>query len=378
MNRNEGIEKDNGTYELMKTPEIVIQDERGVRLLSVLLKIDNPEWGSSEAPLAKETTEYFRDNPLPNEITSIIEDLKSMTIDEETLYNLALTYRHPERAALVFELAQKYKPRVKNPQEVYKKFLILIELFDAHFSATPLDAKFADETEKDIVERERRISENIYRVENMISYFRPDSRTLDIRRVVFIPTSPLLRKNSGRAFRVFPGEEIIMSHIDNIDNQDHEFLHGIINPIVDKLSEILSSKQKEKISKFASETLKQDYGTGYYSLLCEELIRTYIDIYRKGEKVETYEEFVQKIAKIDGEQFTRGLKNSKSLRKRCEAFGIDSIEAFIGRSRDYFDKYKENQLRHLIYKLYVDYSERIKSEDINFEQFVLEVIPTII
>ncbi len=49
----------------------------------------------------------------------------------------------------------------------------------------------------------------------------------------------------------------MISHIDNIDNQDHEFSHSIINPIVEKLSQQLTDEQKESVSKLASEKLRQ-------------------------------------------------------------------------------------------------------------------------
>lgn len=50
--------------EVLKTPEIVIQEEKGAQLFSLLLKAENPKWGETETPLAKETVEYFKNNPI--------------------------------------------------------------------------------------------------------------------------------------------------------------------------------------------------------------------------------------------------------------------------------------------------------------------------
>ena len=35
-------------FEIMKIPEIVVQEERGAQLLSLLLKAENPQWGEIE------------------------------------------------------------------------------------------------------------------------------------------------------------------------------------------------------------------------------------------------------------------------------------------------------------------------------------------
>jgi len=313
-------EKKENVFEVMKIPEIVIREEKGAQLFSLLLKAENPGWGETETPLAKETADYFRDNPLSQEILKTIRDFHEQGVDEETLYNLALTYQRPERIEKVFELAAKYKPHVKNPHEVYKKFMAILESFDQTFSVSPLAAKFDTEIRRDKDERSKRLEETRKRIKGLIDFFKPYSKTTNVQRLNFVPTDPLYRVNSGRNFSAFPGEQIIISHIDNVDNQAHEFCHGIINPIVEKLSRQLTYGQKEKISQLASEKLKQDYGAGFYSLLCEELIRTYNNIFKKGE----------------------------------EPQGI-----------------KKNQLRGLVFELYQEYSNRKDKESENFERFIL-------
>lgn len=358
-------------FEVIKTPEIVVQEERGAQLFSLLLKAENPEWGETETPLAKETTEYFRNNPLSPDILKTIREFHDQGVDEETLYNIALTYQHPERAGGVFEMAAKYKPHVKNPQEVYQKFLAVLESFDQTFSASPLVEKFTAEIERDKNERLRRMEETRKRIETLIDFFKPDSKTTDVKKLSFVPTDPLYKKNSGRNFSAFPGEQIIISHIDNVDNQDHEFSHGMINPIVDKLSQQLTKEQKEKISQLASIKLKQDYGEGFYSLLCEEFIRTYNDVLKKGGKPQTYESFVQKISSISEDQFQKELSQSENFKARCDEFGIVTIEDFKNKSKEYFERFERNQLRDLIFEIYQEYSSRPNMETENFERFVL-------
>ena len=364
-------EKKEPTFEVMKTPEIVVQEEKGAQLFSLLLKAENSNWGETETPLSKETVKYFRDNPISPEILKTIKNFHEGGIDEETLYNFALTYQHPERVEKVLEMVEKYKPNVKNPQEVYQKVLTLLEHFDQTFSTSPLAEKFSAEIERDRNERLQRIEETKKRIEKLIDFFKPDSKTTNVKKISFVPTDPLYKKNSGRAFSVFPGEQIIISHIDNVDNQDHEFCHAIINPIVEKLSQQLTDEQKEKISQLASEKLKQDYGDDHFSLLCEEFIRTYNDVFKRGEKPQTYEDFVQKISSITEDQFQKFLADSQNLRARCEQLEIKTIEDLKNKSQEYFERFEKNQLRDLIFEIYQEYSNRPDKEAENFEKFVL-------
>ncbi len=369
IEKPKGIEPKETSFEVMRIPEIIVQEERGAQLFSLLLKAQNPEWGETETSLAKEATEYFHDNPLDPEIVEAIDDFYEQDVDEETLYNLALTYQNPERAEKVLEMAEKYKPHVKNPQEVHQNLLEILESFDQTFSNSSLAEKFASKIEQDKSKRIERLEEAKERIGNLINFFKPDSETTDIQKLVFVPTDPLYKKNSGRSFSAFPGEQIIISHIDNTDNQDHEFLHGIINPIVEKLSQQLTDGQKEKISQLANEKLKQDYGESYFSLLCEELIRTYNDVFKRGEKPQTYESFFEKISDIDENQFQEFLKQGKNLKARCKQLEITTVSDFKSKSQEYFEKFERNPLQDLIFDLYQEYSDCPDEE--NFEQFIM-------
>lgn len=367
----------------MKTPEIVVQEERGVQLFSVLLKAENPGWGETETPLAKETTEYFHAHPLDSRIVEAIRAFQKEGVDEETMYNLALTYQHPERASRVLEMAAKYKPHVKDPEEKYRQFQSVMGNIDQIFSASPLSAKFATEIERDKNERLQRMEETRARIQKIIDFFRPDPKTAEIQKVSFVPTDPLHKKNSGRAFSAFPGEQIIISYIDNVLNQDHEFSHGIINPIVEKSSEQLTDEQKGKIMQLGSEKLKQDYGDGYFSLLCEELIRTYTELVSQGKKPQTYEDFVAKISSITEDEFQKdlaGSEDSEDFKNRCAQLGISTISTitdFRDHASEYYEQFEKNPLRDLIFRLYQDYSNR-PDKNKNFEQFFAEEFPVVL
>ncbi len=275
-------------------------------------------------------------------------------------------------------MASDYKPNVKNPTEIHKRVLTLLEHFDQLISASQLGKKIFEEIEHDKEERLKGIGETKKRIESLIYFFKPDKKTTSVRKISFISTDPLYKKNSGRNFLVLPDEQIILSNIDNIDNQDHEFLHGIINPIVEKLSKLLMDEQKEKISQLANKKLKQDYGSGYFNLLCEELIRTYNDVFKKGERPQTYEDFVIKISEITDDQFKNNLVDDKGFREKCDLLEIKTVDYLKSKSREYFEKFEENKLREIIFDIYKEYVNRAETEYKNFEQFILSRFPTVI
>lgn len=73
-NPQNNTETQDPMFEVMQTPEIVVQKEKGAQLFSVLLKAQNPEWGETKTPLAKETVKYFKENPLNSEILEVVNE----------------------------------------------------------------------------------------------------------------------------------------------------------------------------------------------------------------------------------------------------------------------------------------------------------------
>jgi hypothetical protein len=235
----ENIEKQFTDFEVLKTPEIVVQDEEGAQLLSLILKAKNPKWGETKTSLAKETSGYFETNPLDQETLEFLDEIRALQeggVDEEVLYILALTYGHPERTEGAFEIITKHKSYIENPQELQQKLFRAIEIMEQSFSTSPLAEKLVGEIEKDKESRRENLEETKARIEKLIAFFRPDSATTGIRKITLMPTDPLYKKYSGAGF-IFGEEVVLKTHIENPDNLEHEFLHSIINPIIEKLSQ---------------------------------------------------------------------------------------------------------------------------------------------
>lgn len=373
MEKPKEPEKKEVDFEVLKTPEISIHEEREAQLLSFIIKAKNPEWGNDDTPLSVDVKKYFSENPLDSEVSGFLDEIRALQdggVDKEVLCILAFTYGHPERNAGAFEVITKHKSYIENPQELQQKLFHILEIFGQSFSSSPLAEKLSVEIEKDKEARREILDETKARIEKLITFFKPDSKTTEIRKISLMPTDPLDRVNTGSAF-VFGEELVLKTHIDNPDNLEHEFSHSMINPIVEKLSQQLTDEQKEKISQLASEKLKQDYGEGYFSLLCEEFIRTYNDVFKKGEKPQTYEAFAQKISGISEEQFQKFLVESKNLKARCGELGITTVKDFKNKSQEYFERFEKNKLRDLIFEIYQEYSSRPDKETENFERFVL-------
>lgn len=365
--------------EIMKFPEICIAKEDAAQLLSVILKIKNKEWGANNE-IADEIKEYFQKNSLDSNVSSFFDDVKNLEpgeVDEETLYILALTKEHEERDSGAFSVIERYKPNIKEPYQLQQKLFASLELFKKQFSDSPIFKKIDDFIVEDISKREENIESTKKQIKVLIDFFKPSPHTTKIDKVSLMPTDPLYKKDSGYAF-VFDNELILKNHIDNPDNLDHEFSHSIINPIVEKMSKYLSDNQKDRISELANNKLKQDYGLKYFSLLCEELIRTYNDIFKKGERPQTLDDFKQKISTIDNNVLQKVLIENTDLANRFKQLNISDIDDLVEKAELYFDKFEKNELRDIIFNLYQEYSGLNDKDGINFENFILKRLPEVL
>lgn len=378
MENNERSVERQKSPEVMGTPDIAVQEEPGAQALSFILKAHDPEWGDTESAVAKEASSYFAEHPLNEEIVSFLKTSRASEedrFDEEALYILALTYGHPERTEAALETIAEHKSHIDNPAALQARLRDSLGKFLDAFRSTTLAEKVAAQIKDDMGKRVERIDEVRERIGKLIDFFRPDPETTRTRKITLMPTDPLYGHDSGSGF-AYGDELVLKSHIDNPDNLEHEFLHTVINPIVDKLAAVLTDEQKEKISSLASGKLKheQEYGTGYYSLLCEELIRTYNDVFKYGKAPGTFDDLRNMVDGMDEETFQRHLARSKSLKARCGELGISDVDGFKASLEAYFERYERNELREVVYKLYEEYATRDDATE-NFESFITRRLP---
>lgn len=273
----------NNKAEILKVPEFFSGKELGAEILSDLL----------------------RSEKLPPKLAES---------NEETLFWLALTFEHPEREDKIFSLIKKHKEFVDNPRELQ---IELISLLSQEKQNKIEDTDNFDQHDVDQLES---------RTKEIIKYFKPKVTTSSITKVHVVKSDSIVGEQSG--FSIKLGDEmLIFSHSKNPDNFDHEFMHGFVNPIIEKLQLKLTEEQKNSIIEMASEKYKKkdEYGEDWFSLLTEEIIRVY-NIY---------------------------IKNKES-----------------------FIEEEDNRLRALVYDLYSQYENETNSNtSLCFEDFLFDSIP---
>lgn len=361
--------------EIMKLPEISVAEEDGEILLSILFKGYDPDWGGHKHALVVEVKNFFEKHPLSEKTIKFLQTLKESNDDsanEEMLYEIALTLDNPERMEAVVEFVARYKFLTRNLHELRDELLAELRNLETSLPED-LKNKFKLAILDDVEKRNQNMAKTKEQIADLIDFFKPKQKTTKIRKIVILPTDFLYHEESGSAFE-FGDTTILCSHIDNPGNLEHEFLHSVINPIVEKLSDKLTGEQKQKISSLGSYRLRveEEYGDGHESLLCEEFIRTYNDVIQKGGEPLSYDDFVQKVNEIDEVQFSEILRKNEKLKNRCTQLGIITLEDMKNNSKEYYDRFGEGKLRDIIYKFYQKYiQEKNRNGKITFEDFVL-------
>ena len=230
--------------------------------------------------------------------------------NKEVMEWIALIYTRPELKDEVFNKIKKDKSFIKDPENLYETTINSLKEYGENTSQLNLD----DEIRK----REEMLPKYKERITKLIEYFRPNIKTSNIKNVEVIPCDGTLTKvDIGQSINL--GDTIfIMSHTKNPDNFDHEFLHGIINPITEKFAEYFESdEQKKKILEFTNGG-KEGYGDYSVSILNEEIIETYNKYIKDGGRPSSFLDIKKEQPILKNElrkrllSFYKGYENNKS------------------------------------------------------------------
>ncbi len=371
---------ENKEERLMNVSDIIIEPERGITLMSFMLKGYDPEWGDNDHELSKATQKYFEENPLSNEIKKILDDLGALKkdgIDQETLFNIALSYGRPERLRATSENLTRDK-ELDSPDQIQERLLKLMEGFEQGLGSSAafleLKSRFDIETQADIERRQDGIERRKEEINKLLEFFRPKVDTTKAKKIKMIPTDYLYHKESGMSFSI--GSEIIIrAPLKDTENGSwiHEFLHGVINPINDKLFGKLTEEQKKRMIEISSGKLRQHYGENAITLLNESFIRTYVNFFNRGLRPYNHADFQGLISKVNEAQFQDVVRYDEELKQRMEAIGISTLEDLLEKSKEYFEKYEKDLLSDIVYSFYEYYEiELQKDTKLTFEDFVLQ------
>lgn len=193
-----------------------------------------------------------------------------------------------------------------------------------------------------------------------IEFFNPQASK--IKRVVYLPTNPLAKKQSGWGLKVGETFYVNAEHGNEV-NEIHEFLHGIINPITEKIE--LSREDENVILNLCPEKLK-----GYQyplSILTEEIIRTYRTGFRSENKP-SVENFKKRLLVAKRADLKKMLEQEKQ-QGVAMANNVDELLSNDEIIEKYYVKYSQDVLSERIWKFFEVYQG---SGVDNFEDYFLK------
>lgn len=318
-----------GGIEERASPNIVIRREKGLELISRALK----EGGD-------------------------LEDVE----DEESLFMLALVHEHPERSEEIIGQLKRYKPHINNPEKLLERVMEILH------KKVGEDEECGDDGSNKWGDSGAIVAEHL---SSMINFFNPDLKESKINQVTIVPSDDLLASHSGGSFRV-ADEIIIISRSDDLDNFDHEFLHGIINPLVEKEIDRMTDEERRQLVELSSSRLrsKDQYGEHPGSLLQETIIRTYVHYIQKNLPMPDMGHFRDRISSLDETEFNKILEEYPALAKQLESMKVDSLEDFKNRCEEFYYKFAQDILRERVYIMLKNYKKaKHDNNKITFEQY---------
>jgi hypothetical protein len=328
------------------------EDIESTMIFYAVSKNIEEEWGNEqEEDIAKSFN-----SELPQELIDSYEKIKVLSKDnDETLAWLAFaTDKDEEIKDFVIDQLIKHKDfTIDEAKDLLEEFTSFLKN-----SKDSIDvASLRDFVEKDVKNREEGLKDTQARLDEAIRFFRPEC--IGIEKVVYLPTNPFEKKQSGRG--IDTGSTFyINSEKDNEVNEVHEFLHIIINPILEKI--VLNKKEQESILDLCPDRLI-DYPEPS-SILAEEIIRTYGSGINK-DNCPSFDNFKKRMMMIDREAIQRILDEENSER----GFIAESPDELLGSDealRTYYDRHAD-VLSERIWHLFEGYMD---SHD-NFQNYFM-------
>lgn len=349
-----GLKEQEKAEQDMPMPGVSVAYERGPAVFSLMDEVLQQDVeapaghaiaGRVQDSLAlKPVTDEFR-----KELKSVYEDY-----DSETRLRLSFALGHPERMEEIRRGLLADKPELAGREAGFEWFIHLLQEFAQRYGDLERDVRQL--AEQDIKQRMEALPELTQRLVEAKEFFNPARGSASVEHVVVLPTDPLQSEKSGVNVEIGP-TTYISSHRDNIDNQTHEFLHSLVNPMVARLN--LSDQQKRNVTDLTSRRLRveQEYGDDFFPLLCETFIRTYVDRFSKRDPVPMMDSFGERVQSVTEEEFKQGMDDERE-RQRFESIDIHSLEQFKdGGWKTYFERFISDPLGERVYTLYTRYAE---------------------
>ena len=301
-------------------------------------------WGGEQC---EEIAETFRDNiEMSQDLVNMYKTVRHLVNDnEETLRWLAFVVDKEENVKnkMISQIIKHKGLEEEEVRIIMNKFQEMYGIMKEVVNISTIN-KFI---EKDIVSRKEGLDSLKEDIFQAIDFFQPKDSA--IKEVIFLPTNPLEKKQSGSGINL-EDTYYISSDKGNRLNEIHEFLHSIINPITERVK--LSSEDEDKIIGLSPKRLRDDYESGE-SILTEKIIRTYGTGLNQSNvpNLVTFRESLLLANKGKIEEFINKEKSQGiSLAESAEEL-LDDEDLM----KKYYERYSQDLLAERIWKFFEDY-----------------------
>jgi hypothetical protein len=323
---------------------------------SIIDKTLNNRWGNEQN---EEIANYIKSSDLDFSSSSEqLEDIKELSKNnEETLKWLAFGVDKNEtiKSNIIGNIVKHKGLPEEEAVSLFEKFSDFYQVTKKKINNSLVETFVLT----DINNRQQNLSELTKKITEAIDFFNP--KDLSIKEVIYLPTNPLENKQSGNGIDVGKTSYVNTENGNEI-NQMHEFLHFIINPIIEKLE--LSKGDEQSIFKLATEKIK-DYKLPK-SIFTEAIIRTYGAGLNFNDKT-GFDNFKQRLLNLEREK----LQNILDLESEKEGVSMDIDKLLSDDSliREYYEKYDRDELVERISSFFEKFKN---SESTNFEEYFLK------
>lgn len=350
----------------LNLPPILLKEETGVLLLSILLKSINQNWGNNDSHISKMILDYFKFLPLSQTHIDTITKFQQQGVPEWVLYQLAVVYNHPERSSFIINhIQQETNMPTEEIQAVQDLLLKTLAGFKMAVDASPLRQLFIGFHNRDTQERLAKMDELKSQLANCLDFFKPN---LNQAEFIFTPSDPLFSDYIGYSLVMSKNQTIFLTHNPLTKTQIYQILRFLLQPIVKQITNSLNESQKQLIYQKTSGKLKQLYGPNIQDIILSEFLTIYYNQIRTNQPLESFNNFQARVHNLSDKEFLQSMEFNKSLRERCAYLGIKNLVEFKAGLKQYYELYFEDQLSQAIFKLYTHYKTQTQ---LNFEQFAI-------
>ncbi len=352
-------------------PSLRFKEEPELLLLSTLLKALNPHWGNLNSQVSKMVLDYFKFIPLNPAYFETIRQFQQAGLTEATLYQLALTYNHPERSEFVLNYLTKQTNLPLEQLHTHQDALLkTLASFKLAVTNSPLRQLFNSYNAKDTHQRLENMEQLKSELAEVYRFFRLKLKQTEL---LLTPSDPLFSEYLGHSLELSDNQLVLMTHNPQVKTQIYQIMRSLLRPSVEKIIAKLSDQQQQAIYQSTSGKNQQFYGPNPADILLAELISVFYNNVRNHRAIEDFESFQARIRKLSDKEFLQSLEANSALRQRCAYMGIHNLVELKANLRAYFDMFFRDELSTKIYRAYQFYQNQ--HPNIDFEQFALNNLP---